>query len=296
MSDQFDRFGRGNLEDLDTRDDAEDHGSSIECFLEHIDWVDRENRWHERFEAKSADLGDQGCDQTGPFIFELGDIRSLLANWGYVQSAMSIRDPFRLMLDYTRAMMAFLLFNPSPKSIEIIGLGGGSLAKYCHRFLPESSIRAVEIDWEVIALADRFCIPPASNRFEIICDDGADFVVKDGGRADIILVDGFDNGGQPSQLCSADFYRACRSRLNSNGILVVNLCGEHRKNLPIFNCLRDSFGDVVTVPAEAGMNLVVFARKGRSIRAERNHIVERAQTLQKNHALPLKSFALNLFD
>src|SRR3546814_9122322 len=73
-------------------------------------------------------------------------MRSLLANWAFVQSIMSIDDPDRLMLDYTRQMMGFLLFNPSPQTIEMIGLGGGSLAKYCYKYLPDVSITAVEID------------------------------------------------------------------------------------------------------------------------------------------------------
>src|SRR3546814_9997105 len=79
-------------------------------------------------------------------------MRSLLANWAFVQSIMSIDDPDRLMLDYTRQMMGFLLFNPSPQTIEMIGLGGGSLAKYCYKYLPDVSITAVEIDPEVIAV------------------------------------------------------------------------------------------------------------------------------------------------
>src|SRR3546814_12312655 len=33
-----------------------------------------------------------GAKQPGAFIFDFGDIRSLLANWGYVQSAMSITE------------------------------------------------------------------------------------------------------------------------------------------------------------------------------------------------------------
>ena len=36
--------------------------------------------------------------------------------------------PFALELDYTRCMMAFLLFHPAPRRALMIGLGGGSLA------------------------------------------------------------------------------------------------------------------------------------------------------------------------
>src|SRR3546814_9883417 len=109
---------------------------------------------------------------------------------------MIITDPFRLMLEYTQAMMGFLLFNPSPETVEIIGLGGGSLAKYCNKFFPGTSIRGVDVDWNVIDVADQFCMPPRSDRFVIIWHDGSDLLVTYPHSTDDLLVDGFDNSGQ----------------------------------------------------------------------------------------------------
>src|SRR3546814_12047416 len=95
------------------------------------------------FERYGTDSDDPNLiEQSGldaPFIFELGTMRSLLANWAFVQSIMSTDDPDRLILDYTPQMMGFLLFNPSPQPIAMIGLGGGSLAKYCYTYLPAIS-------------------------------------------------------------------------------------------------------------------------------------------------------------
>ena len=50
---------------------------------------------------------------------------------------MSLDEPDALVTAYTRKMMAFLLFNPAPKRIAMVGLGGGSLAKFCYRNLPK---------------------------------------------------------------------------------------------------------------------------------------------------------------
>src|SRR3546814_8340379 len=112
----------------------------------------------------------------------------------------------------------------------MIGLGGGSLAKYCYKYLPDVSITAVEIDPEVIAVGDQFFMPPEDDRFEIVCDDGAAFVKRDAGTCDVLLVDGFDKDGQPAELCSSEFYRACHSRLNPGGVLVVSICDHHWKH------------------------------------------------------------------
>ena len=269
--------------------------AEINAFLDHIDGIDREQRWHARFEAPVDDLEHENEDAfIAPLVFELGDIRSLLANWAYVQSAMSINDPFHLMLDYTRAMMAFLLFKPLPNSIEIIGLGGGSLAKYCHKYLPDTAIRGVEVDPDIIAVGDQFYIPQASERFETIWADGFDFVAQDERKADIILVDGFDKHGQPPQLCSLEFYRACRSRLNPGGIFVVNLCDHPWKHLPMLARMRECFGQILTLQVEEGMNRIVFAFKDRHLHFDRDGLLEVAKSLELTHPLPLASFAEEL--
>src|SRR3546814_13970315 len=128
------------------------------------------------------------------------------------------------------------MLQPPPRSTRTYTLFPATTlfrSKYCHKFLPGTSIRGVDVDWNVIDVADQFCMPPRSDRFEIIWADGSDFVVTDQRSTDILLVDGFDSSGQPPQLCSPDFYRACRARLNANGILVVNLCDHAGKNAPI---------------------------------------------------------------
>ena len=73
-----------------------------------------------------------------PFAIDNGRRRSLHFSLAHVQSAMRIEEPFALELAYTRKMMAFRLFLPDPKRVLIIGLGGGSLAKYCYRHLPQT--------------------------------------------------------------------------------------------------------------------------------------------------------------
>jgi len=136
---------------------------------------------------------------------------------GAVQSRMLRADPARLVLEYTRRMMGFLLLHPAPERIAMIGLGGGSLAKYCAATLPEVDFTAVEIAPDVIALREAFGIPPDGPRFRIFCEDGAEFVRRDGPAVDVLIVDAFDRTGQPESLCSAAFYDYCHDRLAPGG-------------------------------------------------------------------------------
>ena len=101
-----------------------------------------------------------------PHILETRFHRHLLFAHDAVQSSMRLDAPDRLITAYMRKMMAFLLFKPTPHRIVMIGLGGGSLPKFCYRHLPETQITVIEIDARVIALRDEFCIPKDDERFQ----------------------------------------------------------------------------------------------------------------------------------
>ncbi|MDP2308320.1 MAG: transferase [Pseudomonadota bacterium] len=201
-----------------------------------------------------------------PHLVAEGDELSLHFERSQVQSRMHRAEPNRLVLDYTRTMMGFLLLHPTPARIVMIGLGGGSLAKCCRCELPEADFTAVELSADVIALRDVFGIPPDGPRFRVVCGDGAAYVGTGVGLAplwDVLLVDGFDGGGQPSSLCSAAFYDACASRLRDGGVLVVNLNADATGYGSYARRIRDAFdGNLVVVETEDRQNKIVFARKG----------------------------------
>ena len=202
----------------------------------------------------------------GPSLFELGDLRALLFTPSMTQSAMRVSDPSELLLNYTRVMMGFLLLHPAPRRIEMIGLGGGSLAKYCYRHLPDADITVVEIDPRVIALRDRFQIPRDDARFRVVQADGADFVRHERSHPDVILVDGFSRRGQARRLDESEFYRNCRDRLGDEGVLVVNLCSNVFARRIAKTRLRRTFGnEIAVVPIEGEQNRIVFASKSGSV-------------------------------
>lgn len=72
----------------------------------------------------------------------------------------------------------------------------------------------------------------------------------------------FDRDGQPSSLCSQDFYDQCHRRLTPQGILVVNLCDDPSRYPPIIRRIKRSFSNnVLVVRAEEQENRVIFAGK-----------------------------------
>jgi spermidine synthase len=196
-----------------------------------------------------------------PFVYEEERTLSLHFDMSTTQSRMRRDDPTALELEYTRTMMGFLLFEPEPKSILMIGLGGGSLAKYCYRHLPGSQITVVEINPHVIALREAFCVPADDERFRVVRGDGAAFVARAGERYDVMLVDGFTCEGQSERLCTAHFYEDCRAALTGSGVMVVNLHVEDAGPNALVDAIGCAFdGAVRVVVAEAG-NRIVFATR-----------------------------------
>lgn len=177
-----------------------------------------------------------------------------------IQSCMRLDDPDDLVLDYTRTMMGFLLFNPAPASVLMIGLGGGSMLKYLHRHLPEADLTAVEINQGVIDMRHSFCIPPDSDRLRIVCADGAKFVAKPPRNYDVILVDGFTGAGMPEALCSRSFYQHCRAALTPEGLLVANVQADTAQTVEVNRRLSKAFsGCMISVESDEGGNAIATA-------------------------------------
>ncbi len=207
--------------------------------------------------------GEHADEHVRPYVREELDARSLHFSISEIQSRMQILRPDVLQLEYTRTMMGFLMFNPEPGRIAMIGLGGGSLAKFCHRHLPRASLVVAEINPHVIALRDAFQIPPDGARFRVVAADGARFVGETDSRFDVLLVDAFDAQGMPAALGSRRFYDDCLEVLQPGGVLAVNLHAAHPHFMVYVDRIRCSFGgNVLRVDDADGSNSVIFACKG----------------------------------
>lgn len=167
--------------------------------------------------------GRKPGDLPRPFVRKHGRYTSLKFSRSQTQSRMLSADPDALLIDYTRTMMAALLLQPEPACIGMVGLGGGSQAKFCHRHLPQSRIEVVENNPAVIALRRKFSIPDDDPRLQVHLGDGAEFLRTRRGRYDVLLVDGYDEQGIPQALSTLAFYEDCRAALAPGGVMSVNL-------------------------------------------------------------------------
>ena len=250
-------------------------------------------------EGATALLVEQLCrgEFVGPFMLDSSGMRHLYFDLNAVQSSMCLEEPDTIVTAYVRKMMAFLLFNRAPRHILLIGLGGGSLVKFCHRHLPETRLTVVEVDPDIIELREWFHIPADDDRLQVILGDGADFVQRGDWAADIVLIDAFDRAGVAPSLASAEFYAAAFRRLGRNGVLVMNLSGEPARYGPHLDRLREACpGRVLLVPVADDANILVFAfsQATHAVQLESLEVEAAAQSLQSELALEFPRFLQRL--
>jgi spermidine synthase len=207
-----------------------------------------------------------------PFVVDSRGARTLHFSFDSIQSRMRLDDPDALDLAYTRTMMGFLLFVPQPRRIAMIGLGGGSLVKYCHRHLPQARLAVAEINPHVLALRDDFLLPPDGERLALLRMDGARFVRLPAAACEVLLLDGFGPAGMPEALCTQRFLDDARQALDEGGVMVLNLHRDDPRLDGVTGRLAHAFGGddaLLAVDDEDGANRVVFAWRGGSFRRYR---------------------------
>ncbi len=221
-----------------------------------------------------------------PFVMDDGTVRRLHFSLRLTQSEMRLDAPDELAVAYTRAMLGFLLFQPIPKHVVIVGLGGGSLTKYCYRNLARSRVTTVELMAGVIACRDWFQIPPDDERLKIVQADAADYFAREPDGADAILLDAYDEEGVAPQLCTLVFYANLRAHLKPRGVLVANISGHSLTAETHIDLIRKAFdGRMTVVDVMSDGNRIVYAFNDPAFPPDWSRLQRTARELEAKHPL-----------
>jgi spermidine synthase len=225
-------------------------------------------------------------------ISEEAGVRYLHFGSTWIQGAMRIARPWNLELEYTQEMMVSLLLRDDahwPRKVLLIGLGAASLTKFLYRNLPLAHLTVVEIEPSVVTAARQFFkLPEDSKRINLVIGDGAEYVLDNDKRFDLILVDGFDENARPGVLDTLPFYQACRTRLSDDGILAVNLLGRSRGFESSLLRIHAAFADRALVfPSCESGNAIAFAAAGNPVESSFEDLREKALALKESTGLNL---------
>jgi spermidine synthase len=229
-------------------------------------------------------------------LSELDGVRYLHFGTEWVQGAMRIRKPDWPELEYAQQMMAWMLWNEAPRRIAQLGLGTGALTKFCYKHFPEAQVTAVELNPSVIGIChSMFKLPGNDARLNVVEMDAMDYVTDPAnhGTLDALQVDLYDATARGPVLDTAEFYQACAACLKDDGIMTVNLFGDHPSYAKNLKAMKFAFPQVVSLPEVHDGNVVAIAFKTRRT-IDVEALAGRAAQIAADTRLPAKSWLKGL--
>ena len=233
-----------------------------------------------------------------PSLSEADGIRYLHFSTEWVQGAMRMDDPAELVLEYTAQMMGWLLFLEPPREapIGLLGLGAGSLARFCLKHT-RSDLLAVEWNPRVTAVCQLFFRLGATRRLAIQHEDAGAWVADppNAGRCPVLMVDLYDAQAQGPVRDSVAFYRGCRRVLGEVGVAAVNLFGRHESFGRNLDNLAEAFDDrIILLPEIDAGNRIVLAFTGPPLAVTAAQLMARAEHVEAGYGLPARRWARSL--
>ena len=195
-------------------------------------------------------------------IVDEAQTRSMHFGTSARQSTMLRSAPGQLALAYTQYMACALLFAAEPGRVLLLGLGGGSLAKYLLGWHPQCQIQAVELRARVVELAHKFFALPRDPRLSTSVAPAERYLDSAAaGAAVLALVDIHDSAGMAAPLALPGFFPQCRAQLAACGVLAINLWTGDRAAVlrRVRENMRAAFPEqVLEVPVAGKLNTVAF--------------------------------------
>ncbi|MGP6487948.1 polyamine aminopropyltransferase [Duffyella gerundensis] len=119
-----------------------------------------------------------------------------------------------------------LLAHGAAKKVLIIGGGDGAMLREVARHTAIEQITMVEIDAGVVTFCKQYLPNHSAGayddpRFNLVIDDGVNFVTQTDEKFDVIISDCTDPVGPGESLFTSEFYAGCKRVLNENGIFVA---------------------------------------------------------------------------
>lgn len=151
------------------------------------------------------------------------EMRSIWRSQMYRESAVDLLDPSRLIVPYTSFIAASAIFHPNPRNVLMIGLGGGGFNQFFEKAFPAATLETVEVDAQVVTLAEKYLAFKASDRNKVAVLDGRMFLRRSKTAYDWIILDAFRGGFVPPHLKTVEFYKLAQSHLAPEGLFIVNV-------------------------------------------------------------------------
>lgn len=206
---------------------------------------------------------------------------------------IDLAQPHVLQFEYSRFFAANYLLRPQPKSVLVVGLGGGMMIHFLRHIDPQLRIDVVEIDPVVVRLADEYFNVRSGAGVSIITADGLKFLNETRNKYDVIYIDAFlkpsaatDATGAPLDQRTRQFYKALQTKLNPGGLVAFNV-NRHARDAEDIRNIRDAFAQAYVFPIPGEYVVIASTDAARVTNAE---LEARGRELDRRFNAPGISF------
>jgi spermidine synthase len=216
------------------------------------------------------------------------------------QSSMLLAEPDRLHSFYARTMMACLLFQQQPEDVLMIGLGGGTIAKFLLHQFPACQLKVVEFRAAVLKVARSHFALPFDARLKVKIGCGAQHVrvesAEHSAAYGLMMIDAYDHAGMAPEVSSAAFFDHCKQLLKPDGVLVINLWGTDKA---LFQQVSWNMGlafdqRLLFLPVRKRGNIIGFAFGEAVPRFSMKALIETAKRLEQQYQIEYPVFVQDL--
>jgi len=175
------------------------------------------------------------------------------------QSIYNPDKPDKIVSGYAKyGFLALLAFEQPPQRVLFVGIGGGIMPMYLRKHFPETRIEIVEIDKNILAIAEKYFGFGKDSKMNIFFEDGRGFVNKSKEKYDIIFLDVYNAEGIPFQFTTVEFFFEIKKKLNTNGILSINLAnfGQDKFIATELNTIYEIFPNTFIFASEGNTNYI----------------------------------------
>ena len=148
-----------------------------------------------------------------------------------------------------------------PNTALIVGLAGGTSARSLLATYPSLRIDGVEIDPEILKLAERY-FALGDPRLTTFAQDGRYFLEMTDRSYDLVALDAYRQPYIPFHLATTEFFELVEQHLNEHGVVVVNV-GRSATDFRLVDTLSSTlsavFRSVWLVDVQGYDNTMVFA-------------------------------------
>ncbi|XP_025829266.1 methyltransferase-like protein 13 isoform X2 [Agrilus planipennis] len=153
-------------------------------------------------------------------------------------------------------------------SVAVIGLGGGTLCVFLRKYLSNSVVTGVDLDAEVLNLAQKWFGLELHSNLKVVVEDGIKFIhdsVNSGAKYNCLILDvdskdtSMGISCPPPQFLEDHIVEKTAKCLKNGGVFLLNLLIRDKNLRPdVFTTLKKYFKVVISYNLEEDLNEVIF--------------------------------------